>query len=66
MSLPFLVTLRAQGSRNCIVQVFKVPTEDIGTDISLLKSINIEGVGFINLPLRPFYSTFVVGVLYSR
>jgi len=66
MSLPFLVTLRAQGCRNCIVQVFKVPTEDIGTDISLLKSINIEGVGFINLPLRPFYSTFVVGVLYSR
>ena len=66
MSLPFLVTLRAQGSRNYIVQVFKVPTEDIGTDISLLKSINIEGVGFINLPLRPFYSTFVVGVLYSR
>ena len=66
MSLPFLVTLRAQGSRNCIVQVFKVPTEDIGTDISLLKSINIEGVGFINLPLKPFYSNFVVGVLYSR
>ena len=64
MSLPFLVTLRAQGSRNCIVQVFKVPTEDIGTDISLLKSINIEGV--IKLPLRPFYSTFVVGMLYSR
>ena len=66
MSLPFLVTLRAQGSRNYIVQVFKVPTEDIGTDISLLKSINIEGVGFINLPLKPFYSNFVVGVLYSR
>ena len=66
MSLPFLVTLRAQGSRNCIVQVFKVPTEDIGTDISLLKSINIEGVGFINSPLKPFYSTFVVGVLHSR
>ena len=64
MSLPFLVTLRAQGSRNCIVQVFRVPTEDIGTDISLLKSINIEGV--IKLPLRPFYSTFVVGMLYSR
>ena len=66
MSLPFLVTLRAQGSRNCIVQVFKVPTEDIGTDISLLKSINIEGVGFITSPLKPFYSNFVVGVLYSR
>jgi len=68
MSLPFLVTLRAQGCRNCIVQVFKVPTEDIGTDISLLKSINIEGVGFINSTTtsRPLYSTFVVGVLYSR
>ena len=61
MSLPFLVTLRAQGSRNCI-QVFKVPTDkDIGTDPSLLKSINIEGDEFV----RPFYSTLVVGVLYS-
>ena len=55
MSLPFLVQ---------VVQVFKVPTDkDIGTDPSLLKSINIVGV---DSPLKPFYSTFVVGVLHSR
>ena len=53
MSLPFLVQ---------VVQVFKVPTDkDIGTDPSLLKSINIEGDEFV----RPFYSTLVVGVLHS-
>ena len=57
MSLPFLVQ---------VVQVFKVPTDkDIGTDPSLLKSINIEGDGFIS-SLLPFHSTLVVGVLYPR
>ena len=64
MSLPFLFTFKDSGSRPCIVQVFKVPT-DIGTDISLLKSINIELGGFI-LRLKPFYSPLVVGVLCSR
>ena len=39
--------------------------KDIGTDPSLLKSINIVGVDLIS-PLKPFYSTFVVGMLYSR
>ena len=64
MSLPFLVTLRSQGSRTCMVmQVFKVPTDkDIGTDPSLLKSINIDG--FLSSSLRPFHSTLVVGVLF--
>ena len=66
MSLPFLFTFKAKGSRTCIVQVFKVPT-DIGTDISLLKSINIEIGGFSSrLNLKPFSSTLVVGVRYSR
>ena len=65
MSLPFLVTLRAQNPRICVVQVFKVPTDkDIGRDPSLLKSINIEGVGFITSSLKLFYSSLVVGVLY--
>ena len=69
MSLPFLFTFKDPGSKTRIVQgfqvqVFKVPT-DIGTDISLLKSINIELGGFI-LRLKPFYSPLVVGVLYSR
>ena len=66
MSLPFLFhfTFEAQGSRTCMVmQVFKVPTDkDIGTDPSLLKSINIDG--FLSSSLRPFHSTLVVGVLY--
>ena len=69
MSLPFLFhfTFEAQGSRTCMVmQVFKVPTDkDIGTDPSLLKSINIEGVGF-DSSLLPFYSPLVVGVICSR
>ena len=70
MSLPFLFhfTFEAQGSRTCMVmQVFKVPTDkDIGTDPSLLKSINIDG--FLSSSLRPFHSTLVVGVgvLYLR
>ena len=72
MSLPFLVTVRDQGSivqlqgyTTYIVQVFKVPTDkDIGRDPSLLKSINIEGVGFITPSLKLFYSSLVVGVLY--
>ena len=66
MSLPFLFhfTFEAQGSRTCMVmQVFKVPTDkDIGTDPSLLKSINIDG--FLSPFLTPFHSTLVVGVLY--
>ena len=45
------------------MQVFKVPTDkDIGTDPSLLKSINIDG--FLSSSLRPFHSTLVVGVLF--
>ena len=66
MSFPFLFTFKAQGS-NVQLHVFKVPTDkDIGTDSSLLKSINIVGVDFRYSPLKPFYSTFVVGVLHSR
>ena len=65
MSLPFLVTFVIQGSI-VQLQVFKVPTDkDIGTDPSLLRSINIEGDAF-NTSLEPFYSTLVVGVFYSR
>ena len=66
MSLPFLVTFKAQGS-NVQLQVFKVPTDkDIGTDPSLLKSINIVGVDFIFSSSLSFYSPLVVGVLCSR
>ena len=62
-SLP--LHFQTQGS-NVQLQVFKVPTDkDIGTDPSLLKSINIVDVDLIS-PLKPFYSTFVVGMLYSR